>query len=198
MKRNLHLFGFALGFLSHIFVHGLKLIKNGYDQFTTSYYVLFLSENRGAQPQIWVRVSAGQKGYRSFWMMPMPVLKIDQLTYIYIYSICFYFFFLCILAYPLRTRWIWQLIRSVCDAVRCFFCEGKAKWKSRPLLHEDPDGFMWAKSRRHRGTRITLGTPNASLQATSRNHTLLTLWTVTLGNTENITLSNTETIILLI
>ena len=41
-------------------------------------------------------------------------------------------------------------------------------------------------------------TPNASLQATSRNHTLLTLWTLTLGNTENITLGNTENITLLI
>ena len=30
-------------------------------------------------------------------------------------------------------------------------------------------------------------TPNAALQATSRNHTLLTLWTLTLGNTEGIT-----------
>ena len=30
-------------------------------------------------------------------------------------------------------------------------------------------------------------TPNAALQATSRNHTLLTLWTLTLGNTEDIT-----------
>ena len=33
-------------------------------------------------------------------------------------------------------------------------------------------------------------TPNAALQATSRNHRLLTLWTLTLGNTENITLGN--------
>ena len=41
-------------------------------------------------------------------------------------------------------------------------------------------------------------TPNASLQATSRDHTLLTLWTLTLGNTENITLGNTENIILLV
>ena len=38
-------------------------------------------------------------------------------------------------------------------------------------------------------------TPNAALQATSRNHRLLTLWTLTLGNTENITLGNTENII---
>ena len=41
-------------------------------------------------------------------------------------------------------------------------------------------------------------TPNASLQATSRNHTLLTLWTLTLGNTDFITLGNTENILLII
>ena len=41
-------------------------------------------------------------------------------------------------------------------------------------------------------------TPNASLQATCRNHTLLALCTLTLGNTENSTLGNTEIIILLI
>ena len=41
-------------------------------------------------------------------------------------------------------------------------------------------------------------TPNASLQATSRNHTLLTLWTLTLGNTDFITLGNTDNIVLII
>ena len=41
-------------------------------------------------------------------------------------------------------------------------------------------------------------TPNASLQATSRNHTLLTLWTLPLGNTDFITLGNTANIVLII
>ena len=41
-------------------------------------------------------------------------------------------------------------------------------------------------------------TPIASLQTISRNHTLLTLWTLTLGNTDFITLGNTENIVLII
>ena len=51
MKRNLHLFGFALGFLSHIRAWVEINQKNCYDQFTTSYYMFFCPTTEAHSPK---------------------------------------------------------------------------------------------------------------------------------------------------
>ena len=88
-----------------------------------------------------------------------------------LYSLCFGVWLLV----PLQgasVRVLFALWSFVASAARCrVLLEGCAV---RELF------ALWSLVRAPASLRAT---PNASLQATSRNHTLLKLWTLTLGNT---------------
>ena len=103
-----------------------------------------------------------------------------------LYSLCFGVWLLV----PLQgasVRVLFALWSFVASAARCrVLLEGCAV---RELF------ALWSLVRAPASLRAT---PNASLQATSRNHTLLKLWTLTLGNTDFITLGNTANIVLII
>ena len=93
-----------------------------------------------------------------------------------------------------RSEHFWKL-RCRKSARRC---GAKHISKSKCTKHLSVGRLLEVEMSKKWAPASLRATPNASLQATSRNHTLLTLWTLTLGNTDFITLGNTANIVLII